>query len=119
MSETLREKQTRFALHVGALIQRATDLGYGVTLGEAWRSPEQAEWNAQHHLGVACSLHTERLAIDLNLFRPDGSLVTDDTGHRDLGAWWTQQSPDFCWGGDFTTLKDFDHYSLTPDGVHK
>lgn len=118
MSESLREKQTRFAQALPGLLQKAQALGYGVTLGEAWRSPEQAEWNAEHHLGIACSLHTERLAIDLNLFKPDGSLVTDDTGHKDLGAWWVQQNPDFRWGGNFVHLKDFDHYSLT-DGVHE
>ena len=67
-------------------------------------------------MGIANSLHTQRLAIDLNLFTKEGSLVTDDTGHRDLGKWWCAQSPDFRWGGNFEKLKDFDHYSLTPDG---
>lgn len=117
MTETLREKQTRFAMAVPDLLREAQALGYFVTLGEAWRSPEQAQWNAQHGLGVSNSLHTQRLAIDLNLFTAEGTLITDDTGHKDLGAWWVQQQPDFRWGGNFTTLKDFDHYSLTPDGV--
>lgn len=99
------------------LLRQAQSLGYFVTLGEAWRSPEQAQWNAEHGKGIANSLHTQRLAIDLNLFLPDGTLITDNTGHKDLGAWWTQQSTDYCWGGNFTKLKDFDHYSLSPDGV--
>lgn len=113
--ETLREKQTRFALALGGLIGKAQELGYNVTLGEAWRSPEQALYNARHGLGTVNSLHTQRLAIDLNLFTAEGRLVTDDTGHKELGKWWCEQSADFCWGGNFTHLKDFDHYSLTPD----
>lgn len=116
MTETLREKQTRFARAVPLLIAKAFELGYLVTLSEAWRTPEQAAWNAEHGHGISCSLHTERLAIDLDLFKADGTFIIDDTGHKELGAWWVQQSPDFCWGGNFTHLKDFDHYSLTPDG---
>ena len=115
--ETLREKQTRFARSVGPLIEKATELGYFVTLGEAWRTPEQAILNAKNGLGIVHSLHVQRLAIDLNLFTAEGKLVTDDTGHRELGKWWTAQSPDYRWGGNFEKLKDFDHYSLTPDGV--
>lgn len=122
MIETLRQKQSRFALAIGGLIEQAVKLGYQVTLGETWRSAEQALYNAQHGLGTVNSLHTQRLAIDLNLFmlvEQDWKLVTDDTGHKDLGKWWTAQSPDFKWGGNFTKLKDFDHYSLTPDGIHQ
>lgn len=115
--ESLREKQTRFALAVGPLIAKATDLGYHVTLGETWRTPAQAIQNAKDGLGIVHSLHIQRLAIDLNLFLADGSLVTDDTGHKELGKWWTAQSPDYRWGGNFSKLKDFDHYSLSPDGV--
>jgi len=116
MSETLREKQTRFALAVPGLIQKAVELGYFVTLGETWRTPEQAIWNAQHGLGTIHSLHIQRLAIDLNLFTADGALITDGMGHEELGTWWKAQSPDFRHGGDFK-IKDWDHYSLTPDGI--
>lgn len=115
MIETLREKQTRFAKWVPRLIDKVFELGYLVTLSETWRTPEQAAWNAAHGEGIACSLHGERLAIDLDLFKPDGTFILDDTGHKELGAWWVLQSPDFCWGGNFAR-KDFDHYSLTPDG---
>ena len=37
MSETLREKQSRFARMVPRLIDKATELGYEVTLGDANR----------------------------------------------------------------------------------
>lgn len=113
--ESLREKQTRFAMALPGLLLEAQHLGYLVTLGEAWRTQEQADWNAEHGLGIQHSLHQQRLAIDLLLFTLDGTYITDGTGYSTLGAWWKAQSTDFYWGGDFTT-KDYDHFSLSPDG---
>jgi hypothetical protein len=107
--------QHLFAQHAALLIQKADELGYQATLGEAWRSPEQAEWNAEHGKGIVDSLHTERLAIDLNLFK-DGAYITDGTGHSELGGWWKTLGPNHRWGGDFAK-KDFNHYSLSPDGT--
>lgn len=114
MSTLLMLQQT-FAQDVAFLIAKAYQLGYKITLGEAWRTPEQAAWNAAHGKGIAHSLHIEKLAIDINLFKADGTLITDGTGHSDLGAWWKAISPSHCWGGDFTS-RDYNHYSLTPDG---
>jgi hypothetical protein len=108
--------QEEFAQSVARLIQKAGTLGYGVTFGEAWRSPEQAALNAAKGSGVSNSLHTERLAIDLNLFK-DGVYITDDEGHSLLGIWWKALGPRYRWGGDFQGLKDYNHYSLSPDGV--
>lgn len=113
-TETLRQKQSRFALGVALLIQKADELGYAVTFGEAWRTPEQAKWNAERGAGTMTSLHIERLAIDLNLFK-DGRYITDGEGHTELGAWWKLLGQDHRWGGDFVK-KDFNHYSITPDG---
>jgi hypothetical protein len=107
--------QEEFAQQVANLIKKAGSLGYGVTFGEAWRSPEQAKANAANGSGIANSLHTERLAIDLNLFK-DGRYITDSEGHTDLGAWWKSLGPMYRWGGDFRK-KDFNHYSISPDGI--
>lgn len=108
--------QEEFAQSTARLIQKASQLGYGVTLGDAYRSPAQAAANAASGAGISNSLHCERLAIDLNLFK-DGIYITDDQGHRELGAWWKTLGPMYRWGGDFTIRKDFNHYSLSPDGV--
>lgn len=115
---SLLDLQQEFALSVAKLLQQAASLGYGVTLGEAWRTPQQAQYNADHGLGVAHSLHEERLAIDLNLFK-DGAYLTDAEPYRQLGEWWKTLGPAYCWGGDFHGLVDLDHYSITPDGIHK
>lgn len=107
--------QEQFAQDAARLILKAAELGYGVTFGEAYRTPEQAKLNAAKGSGISNSLHTERLAIDLNLFK-DGRYITDGEGHTELGVWWKNHSPNHRWGGDFKK-KDFNHYSYSPDGV--
>jgi hypothetical protein len=107
--------QEQFAQSAAKLIQKAAELGYGVTLGEAWRTPEQAQWNADHGVGIAHSLHLERLAIDLNLFKDNIFLTTPDA-YTELGTWWKTLGANYRYGGDFK-IKDYDHYSITPDGV--
>ncbi len=107
---TLREKQSKFALMVANLIKQASILGYEVTLGEAYRTPEQAKLNEQKGTGIARSLHCDRLAIDLNLFK-DGIWLTSTADHQKLGEWW--ESIGGSWGGRF---KDGNHYSLAHEG---
>ncbi len=115
MTESLRQKQSRFALAVALLIQQADKLGFQMTIGEVERTRAQAQANAASGAGISNSLHLERLAIDLHLFGRDGHYITDDEGHRELGRWWKSLSPDHRWGGDFLK-RDFNHYSLSPDG---
>ena len=114
MTETLRQKQSRFALGVALLIQHADGIGYQVTLGEAWRTPEQAKLNASRGIGTLSSLHIERLAIDINLYR-DGEWLQKSDDHKPLGEWWESLGPDYKWGGRFQRA-DGNHYSITPDG---
>jgi len=108
--------QEEFAQAAAKLIQKAAELGYGVTIGEVWRSPEQAALNASHGSGIAHSLHTDRLAIDLNLFK-DGEYLTAPEPYIELGTWWKTLGPAYRFGGDFQHLKDYDHFSISPDGV--
>lgn len=111
----MSQLQERFAQDAARLILKAAELGYGVTFGDAYRTPQQAAANAAADTGISRSLHCERLAIDLNLFKA-GVYITDDTGHRELGTWWKTLGADHRWGGDFTK-RDFNHYSISPDGV--
>lgn len=115
MPESLRQKQTRFALAAARLILKAHELGYEMTIGEVERTAAQAEANAKRGAGISNSLHLQRLAIDLHLFQ-GGRYITGSAGHTELGAWWKSLSLDHRWGGDFRT-RDFNHYSLSPDGV--
>ena len=112
----LTELQFKFSMRLALLIQRAYELGYTIQMGECYRTSEQAALNAQKGSGVSNSLHTDHLAVDINLFK-DGKYITDSTGHTDLGTYWKSLGPEMRWGGDFTKRKDFNHYSITPDGV--
>lgn len=114
MIETLRQKQSRFARDAARLILHAYELGYEITLGEAWRTKQQAQMNAQVGIGTFNSLHIERLAIDLNLFS-DGEFLEDSDSHRKLGEWWESLGPDHKWGGRFKK-PDGNHYAISPDG---
>jgi D-alanyl-D-alanine carboxypeptidase len=111
----MSQLQEQFAQAAAALIQKAAQMGYGVTLGEAWRTPEQAQLDANQGIGITHSLHTERLAIDLNLFQ-NGQYLTAPDAYQELGDWWKSIGPDYRYGGDFK-IRDYDHFSITPDGV--
>ena len=114
----MSKAQEEFAQAAAKLIQQAVTMGYTVTLGEAWRTPQQAQWNAQHGTGIAHSLHTDRVAIDLDFFK-DGIWVTDGSKLEDIGAWWEAQGVNYAWGGRFKHLPDGNHFSISPDGVTK
>jgi len=109
---TLLQTQFIFASLVPRLIDKARELGYQVTGGEWHRSKEEAARLAKLGKGIKNSLHTDKLAIDLNLFR-DGVYQTSTEAHRALGTWWEMQSAgkDFVthWGGHFG---DGNHYSI-------
>lgn len=111
----MSQLQEEFATAAAKLILKANELGYGVTLGEAWRTPEQAQWDADHGIGVAHSLHMDRLALDINLFK-DGVYLTASEPYVQLGNWWTSLGPLYRYGGNFK-IRDYDHYSITPDGI--
>lgn len=93
----LRRKQTEFAKAVPQLIDAAFEMGYEVTLGDAYRDPRCP-------YGSKSSKHHRRLAIDLNLFR-DGEYIKDHRGHNELGDFW--ESIGGIWGGRFD---DPNHY---------
>lgn len=109
---TLRQKQSLFVRLVARLILHATMLDYELTFGEAYRSPEEAARLAKLGKGIKASLHTQRLAIDLNLFR-EGKYLSSTEAHRALGEWWEAQHPLCRWGGRFG---DGNHYSLEHGG---
>ena len=93
------------------LITWTEENGYELSLGEAYRPPELAELYAKQGKGIKNSLHTQRLAIDLNLFR-DGKYLSSTSDHEPLGVYW--ESLGGSWGGRFN---DGNHYSLEHEGV--
>lgn len=110
---TLSEKQSLFAVLVGQLILFADQHGFRLTFGEAYRTPEQAALNAKRGNGIKNSLHTQRLAVDFNLFI-NGEYKTDSRDYLPLGEYW--ESLGGTWGGRFSK-PDGNHFSLEHNGV--
>lgn len=113
---TLGEKQRLFTRLVAKLIEFSYANGYELTFGEALRTPEQAALNAQTGAGISNSLHLVKLAIDLNLFK-DGVYLKDSAAYKPLGDYWKTLDPACCWGGDFVSRADGNHFSITHNGV--
>ncbi|EAB5655705.1 M15 family peptidase [Salmonella enterica subsp. enterica serovar Oranienburg] len=110
---TLSEKQSLFTVMIGQLILFADQHGLRLTFGEAYRTPEQAALNAKKGSGIKNSLHTQRLAVDFNLFI-NGQYKTDSRDYLPLGEYW--ESLGGAWGGRFSK-PDGNHFSLEHNGV--
>lgn len=106
-------QQASFLLDVGKLIQRATDMGFIVTGGELWRSPEQQQIYVRTGRSKTMqSRHLERMAVDLNFFTIDGNtLVYDASVLAPIGLFWESLHPLNSWGGNGTSIKDVPHFS--------
>lgn len=111
----LREKQSRFALHLGMLLLEIEKRGYECTLGDAYRDPRlHGPVGVKLGYGAAKSCHKLRLAIDLNLFK-DGVLLKGqaaDVAHIELHNWWVSN----CQGGAIIP-GDANHYSFLHEGM--
>lgn len=111
---SLRATQSEFARLVGTLILHAYEVGYAVTLGDAYRDPRlHGELGVKKGYGHSKSAHKSRLAIDLNLFK-DGEFLGGTEDHRPLGEWWEKQHVLARWGGRFA---DGNHYSFEVNGI--
>lgn len=104
----LQSNQALFARNVAKLIEYIFSKKYECTLGDAFRSKEQAELNAAQGIGIVNSLHCKRLAIDLNLFDVSGRYLTHSEDYELFGIYWESLHPSNRWGGNFKK----------PDGCH-
>jgi len=109
---TLGEKQRAFAKHFGLLIARIYEQGYECSLDWGYRPPEVAAYYASLGIGIRSSLHTVKLAQDVNLFK-DGVWLRNTEDHRQFGEWWEKQHDLARWGGRFG---DGNHYSFEHEG---
>lgn len=122
MSESLGDKQRRFALRVSEWLTWVYAQGLAVTFGEAYRTPEQARLNAASGKGISNSLHTQRLALDVNLFRRNaaGEWEWLSAGSEPewllVGQRWESMGSDHAWGGRFSR-PDANHISIAHNGV--
>jgi hypothetical protein len=111
---SLRKAQSAFAKLVPRLIDKAHELGFEVTLGDAYRDPRvHGALGVRKSYSHPKSAHKLRLAIDLNLFK-DGEFCQLTADHTQLGEWWEKQHDLARWGGRFD---DGNHYSFEWEGM--
>jgi hypothetical protein len=109
-----RAQQSAFARLVPRLIDKAFELGFEVTLGDAFRDPRvHGALGVKMGYGHRSSAHKEKMAIDLNLFK-DGKFLDSTEAHKPLGEWWEKQHVLARWGGRFA---DGNHYSFEVNGI--
>lgn len=99
------EGQAAFLKDVRKLLEKADELGYMVTMGEGFRTPEQqAIYVKTGRSKTAASEHLNRRAIDLNIFK-EGKLCGREQ-IKPLGDFWEGLSPLNRWGGNWRGLVD-------------
>ena len=104
-------EQAAFLLDMCKLIQKATEMGFVVTGGELYRSPEQQQIHVKAGRSKTMnSLHLSRRAVDLNFFK-DGKLCYDKATLAPLGAYWESLNPLNSWGGNGIKIHDAPHFS--------
>jgi hypothetical protein len=112
---SLEDHQEIFTSNVCRLLEYIQHCGYKVTLGEAYRTHEQALIYAKEGLGIKNSLHCERLAVDLNIFAPDGKRLTTAEESLRFGQYWESLHILNRWGGRWKRRPDADHYEMKDD----
>jgi len=101
----LGTKQELFSILIAQHVVWLYEQGYKVRDGHYLRCRDCP-------VGRKSSLHKDKLAADLNLFK-DGIYLTTTEDHRISGEKWESRH-EFCsWGGHF---KDGNHYSLKHNG---
>lgn len=112
---SLVREQSVFLLQVCELIRRAGELGFLVSGGELYRTPEQQALHVKNGRSTTmASQHLKRLAVDLNFFKTaaDGTpqLFYDVETLRPLGQYWESLDSANRWGGNWNNFKDTPHF---------
>lgn len=107
---SLVAEQAAFLLDVAKLINKATEMGFVVTGGELFRTPEQQQIHVRAGRSKTMnSIHLKRCAIDLNFFK-DGKLTYDVAALMPVGDYWESLNPKNQWGGNWKSFKDVPHF---------
>lgn len=98
---TLSEKQALFSYNVSRLLSYVYSKGYYCTVGEVYRTDEQAALYAKEGKGIKNSLHCKKLAIDITLFKPGSTAPCASCEYGQFGTYWKGLDSHNKWGGDF------------------
>lgn len=108
---TLEQKQSIFAQNMAKLILHVDSIGLACTIGEVYRTHEQAEIYAKEGKGIIDSLHCKKLAVDLFLFDAQGNYLEARDHYKELGDYWVTLHPENRWGGIFKRC-DLVHFEM-------
>ncbi len=111
----LGEKQEVFALCLAEFILWIYSKGWKVRIGEVYRPPFTAEEYERRGRGIANSVHTKKLAVDLFLVTENG-VTWDNFDYRPLAKKWKSMHPLARAGYDFVR-QDSVHFSFEHGGV--
>lgn len=102
-------KQKIFTYNTALLIQKAYELGYQLSYGDAYRDPRlHGEFGTKVAYGARYSVHKLRLAVDFNLYK-NGKYLTKSEDYTPLGEYWESLHPENRWGGRWN---DGNHFSM-------
>jgi hypothetical protein len=119
---TLSDAQWEFLKDLAHLVHFIESKGCKATGGEL----ERTEYQQKEHVRTGRSKtmnsrHRQKLAIDLNIFDPQGNLITEDKDKmRMFGDFWESLAPNInIWGGYFpehykTKFIDTPHFERKP-----
>ena len=107
----LTKQQAIFAKNVAKLLLFIEESGKHCSLGEAYRTPEQAAIYAQQGKGIKNSLHCNRLAIDLNLFDADFNYRGESEFYKPVAEHWKSLHIQNRAGIDFDRV-DSNHFEM-------
>lgn len=111
----LVQKQAEFLINVTQLLAKAYELGFVVTAGELYRTPEQQKIYIQQGRSKTMeSKHLQRLAIDLNFFKLNNEgnleLTYSKSELQQIGDYWEKLDAENRWGGNWKNFKDTPHF---------
>ena len=109
----LGEKQELFARLIAEHITWLYRQGYKVRGGDWFRdSRVHGKVGEKVGYGAAYSMHKDKCALDINLFK-NGKYLTTTKSHQISGEKWESRHPLCAWGGRW---EDGNHYSITDAG---
>lgn len=104
-------QQDAFLKDVCILLARVWRNGCLVTGGELYRTREQQGiYYAWGKTKTMNSCHLNRMAVDLQFFRPNGEQITEREDLQIFGDYWESLNSLNRWGGNWSTFYDGGHF---------
>ena len=107
---TLNDKQHIFSQNLAKLLLHVESLGLTCSIGEVYRTKEQAEIYVKQGIGIKDSQHCKKLAVDIHLFS-NGKYLQMKSDYQPLADYWKSLHLENRWGGDWKRV-DAVHFEM-------